>query len=374
MPASPIPVLLVEDSPVALMILKRILTGSAEIEIVGVALNGIEAMEMIPRLRPKVICTDLNMPKMSGLELTRRVMAEFPRPILVISASVDQQEDAQTVFQLLQAGALDVFPKPTVESLSEYEQIKQELITRIKILSGVSVFTQRPGQTKDVKLQSAKGIQSEKLTAKPTSPASNAFSNGSSAPSQFASPRAVVIGASTGGPQALFTILKSLPAQFPLPIFCVQHISAGFLDGLVSWLETACDVKIVVARAGEVPKPGVVYFAPDQCHLQLDQQGRIFLSNDAAVTGHRPSVTVTFQAVAAYYRQATLGILLTGMGRDGADGLLTIAQASGTTIAQNEQSCVVFGMPKEAIALGAAQYILPINEIATMLLQRCLRP
>jgi two-component system, chemotaxis family, protein-glutamate methylesterase/glutaminase len=367
MPTSPIPVLLVEDSLVALMILKRILGGSSEIVVVGVAHDGVEALEMIPKLQPKVICTDLHMPKMSGLELTRRVMAECPRPILVISASVDQHEDAQTVFQLLQAGALDVFPKPTVELLSEYEQIKRDLITKIKILSGVSVFTQHAGtRNKDLAITNSKGIGNQELTT--------SKSNSRPFPiSQFSAPKAIAIGASTGGPQALFTILKALPAHFPIPIFCVQHISVGFLDGLVSWLSTECQLKIRIAQAGDVPQPGTVYFAPDHCHLQLNHQGRIALSSDVPVSGHRPSITVLFQAIAAYYRQATLGILLTGMGRDGAEGLLTIAQAGGTTIAQNEQSCVVFGMPKEAIALGAAQHILPIGEIAPMVLKHSLR-
>jgi two-component system chemotaxis response regulator CheB len=367
MPASPIPVMLVEDSPVALMILKRILTGSSEIEVVGVAHNGLEALELIPKLQPKVICTDLHMPKMSGLELTRRVMAECPRPILVISASVDQKDDAENVFQLLQAGAVDVFPKPTVELLSEYEQIKRELITRIKILSGVSVFTQHSGiRGQELLLKRFQKTENVEPNINKVYP--NAFSNVRSV-----APRAIAIGASTGGPQALFTILKSLPARFPVPIFCVQHISVGFLDGLVSWLSTECQLRMVIAQAGDLPQPGVVYFAPDHYHLQLDSQGRIALSSDLPVSGHRPSITVTFQAIAAYYRQSTLGILLTGMGRDGADGLLAIAQAGGTTIAQDEQTSVVFGMPKEAIALGAAQHILPIGEIAPLLLKQCLR-
>lgn len=367
MRVSPIPILLVEDSPVALMILKRILTSSSEIEIVGVAHNGVEALEMISRLQPKVICTDLHMPKMSGLELTRRVMAECPCPILVISASVNQQEDAQNVFQLLQAGAVDIFPKPTVELLSEYEQIKRELITKIKILSGVSVFTQYPGtRSLESTIKTSRSLEHEKLSTKKSN-------NRPSLASHFASPRVIAIGASTGGPQALFTILKSLPANFPIPIFCVQHISVGFLDGLVDWLSTECLLKIVIAQVGDVPLPGTVYFAPDHYHLQLNQQGRIALSRDLPVSGHRPSITVMFQTIAAYYRQSTLAILLTGMGRDGAEGLLAIAQAGGITIAQDEQSCVVFGMPKEAIALGGAQHILPVSQIAPMLLKYCVK-
>lgn len=356
MPNSPIRVLLVEDSPVALVILRRILASSPDVEVVGEAHNGKEALALISRVNPKVICTDLHMPEMDGLELTRRVMATSPRPILVISASVDQQEDAHNVFQLLQAGALDVFPKPSIEAVSEYEQIKRDLITRIKILSGVSVFTQHGS------------IHAKR--ADPPPPIATYPPSSQAHPSAL---RAVAIGASTGGPQALYTILKALPASFPVPIFCVQHISQGFLPGLVNWLAGECQVKLVIAQSGDIPQPGTVYFAPDHCHLQLDLQGRILLVNEAPVSGHRPSITVLFQSVATYYRRAVLGVLLTGMGRDGADGLLAIARAGGSTIAQNEETSVVFGMPKEAIALGAAQQVLSIQAIAPMLVTHCAR-
>ncbi|GAB4381526.1 MAG: chemotaxis response regulator protein-glutamate methylesterase [Elainellaceae cyanobacterium] len=366
MATCPIPVLIVEDSPVALTILKRILAGSPEVEIVGVARDGVEALELIPQVNPKVICTDLYMPKMDGLKLTQQVMAKCPRPILVISSSVDQQEDAQNVFQLLQAGALDVFSKPRVDLLSDYEQIKRELISRIKILAGVSVFTQHASIY--AKTSSSASRLGDRTAAASTLLPSNSTLQSTSS---FSLPKAVAIGASTGGPQAFYTILKALPANFPAPIFCVQHISQGFLQGLVNWLALECSLRVVIAQAGDIPQPGTVYFSPDYCHLQLDAQGRIFLSNEAAVCGHRPSVTVLFQSIAAYYRRAATGILLTGMGRDGADGLMTIAQAGGTTIAQNEQTCVVFGMPKEAIALGAAQQILSIHDIAPMLIKHC---
>lgn len=355
MASSPIPVLIVEDSPVAQTILKRILTSSPDIAIVGIADNGVEALELIPKVQPKVICTDLHMPKMSGLELTQRVMAEFPRPILVISASVDETENPQNVFQLLQAGALDVFLKPSIGLLSDYEQVKRELITRIKILSGVSVFTQH---------------SSRRATSTLNSPLKPFHSPLPTFHSSL--PKIIVIGASTGGPQAFYTILKALPANFPTPILCVQHISEGFLAGLTHWLATGCQLRVAIAQSGEVPKPGTVYFSPDHCHLRLNSQGRFVLSQDEAVCGHRPSVSVLFQSVAEYSKERTLGILLTGMGRDGADGLLAIAQAGGITIAQDEPSCVVFGMPREAIALGAAQKILALNDIAPSLLRHCL--
>ncbi|HEY9659257.1 MAG TPA: chemotaxis-specific protein-glutamate methyltransferase CheB [Allocoleopsis sp.] len=374
MASYPIRVLLVEDSPVAIHILKRILASSPDIEVVGVAHNGIEALELIPRVQPSVICTDLHMPKMSGMELIRRIMVEYPRPILVISASV-QEEDTQNVFQLLQAGALDIFPKPRTGLPSEYEQAKTELINRIKVLSGVSVFTQRFRQATPVTpaIAPKSPPAPSRSAAKPAASLSVAspYSTAAANPRlDIRSPRIVAIGSSTGGPQALHTIFKQLPAHFPLPILCVQHISEGFLQGLVDWLGLETSLRIKIAQAGEVPQPGVVYFPPERRHMQVDSQGRISFSNSPPVAGHCPSVTVLFQAVAAYYRQSAIGILLTGMGRDGAEGLLDIANAGGITIAQNEQSCIVFGMPREAIALGAVQHVLGLDDIVPTLMQK----
>ncbi|MEP0807674.1 chemotaxis-specific protein-glutamate methyltransferase CheB [Trichocoleus sp. ST-U2] len=344
----PIRVLLVDDSAIAMAVLKRILSSSPEIEVVGMAQTGREALALIPSCLPQVICTDLHMPQMDGLEFISEVMATYPRPILVISTSV-QEEDRQNVFRLLEAGAVDIFPKPRGGAGSDYELVKQELIGKIKILAGVSVFTQyRKKPVLDFKFST---INSQ-----------------GKIPHQKS--KIVVIGASTGGPQALYNILIHLPANFPLPVICIQHISEGFLQGMVDWLGLECRLPVKIARAGEIPKARTIYFPPERLHLELDTQGRFCHSAALPVGGHRPSVTVTFKSVASFYGQGTVGILLTGMGRDGAEGMETIARAGGITIAQDEKSCVVFGMPKEAIALGAAQYVLPVTEIAPMLLAR----
>lgn len=365
--AAPIRVFLVEDSPVALTILKRILASSPDVEVVGTAPNGAIALEQLPGTQPHVICTDLHMPKMDGLALTRRIMTDYPRPILVISTSVHTQDNAQNVFQLLQAGALDVFPKPSIDSLADYEQVKQDLINRIKVLAGVQVFTRYPSRAAAIDALTPSVQAHRKTEAFSKTPASH---TPTALRASFSPVKLVAIGASTGGPQALYAILKQLPATFPVPILCVQHISEGFLQGLVDWLAAECSLRVVIAQPGECPKPGTVYFAPERKHLQLDAQGRFMTVGSAPVAGHRPSATVLFQAVAGCYGRSTVGILLTGMGRDGADGLQTLAQAGGMTIAQDEQTCIVFGMPKEAIALGAAQYILPIQDIAPLLLNK----
>ncbi|VXD19612.1 Chemotaxis response regulator protein-glutamate methylesterase [Planktothrix serta PCC 8927] len=357
----PIRVLLVEDSTVALIILKRILSTSPDLCVVGTARTGKEALALVPTVEPDVICTDFHMPQMNGLEFIQEVMVDYPRPILVISASV-QADDTQNVFQLLNAGAVDVFPKPTTGLASDYELIGQELIHKIKVLSGVKVFTKhRKSQP------SLNPVQSDKRLSIPTlSP----ISRTTVSPVSSKTIKMLAIGASTGGPQALHTILTQLPRNFPVPIVCVQHISEGFLQGLVSWLDGECHLAIKVATPGELPQAGSVYFAPEGRHLEFSRNGRFAYSNAPPLAGHRPAVTATLESVAQFYGASGAGVLLTGMGRDGADGMKVIAESGGLTIAQNQESCVVFGMPAEAIALGAAQYILSVNEIAPFLLNR----
>jgi two-component system, chemotaxis family, protein-glutamate methylesterase/glutaminase len=180
--------------------------------------------------------------------------------------------------------------------------------------------------------------------------------------------RIIAIGASVGGPAAMSTVLRALPADFPLPILCVQHIGPGFVRGLVDWLGADCRLTVKIAKPGELPRPGTVYFAPESLHLVLDAHGRLATSTQAPVSGHRPSVTVTFKSVAAFYGRAAAGVLLTGMGEDGAEGLKTIADSGGLTIAQDEKTSVVFGMPGHAVALGAARFVLPIGKIGENLL------
>lgn len=338
----PIRVLLVDDSLLTLAILRRILARSPEIEVVGTATNGREALERIPQLQPDVICTDFHMPVMDGLELTREVMERFPRPILVLSVSV-QETQVSTIFKLLEAGAIDVMAKPLGEARLDDGLDARELIRKIKILSGVVVIRRRRVETphNDTTIPAL-----EKSTP----------------------PDIIGIGASTGGPQAFQTILTQLPADFPVPLLCIQHISAEFMQGLVDWLDAQCRLKVRTAESGIVPQPGYAYFPQTGKHLGIDNQGRLVCSDDPAQGDHRPSINVTFSALARHYGARAAGVLLTGMGHDGVDGLRAIASCGGTTIAQDEQSSIVFGMPREAIAANAARYILPLTKIAPTLL------
>ncbi|MGF1512638.1 MAG: chemotaxis-specific protein-glutamate methyltransferase CheB [Elainellaceae cyanobacterium] len=352
----PIRVLLVEDSLIALTVLRRILESSPDIEVVGTAQSGIEALALIPDAKPDVICTDFHMPKMNGLEFTTQVMVRHPLPILVVSASVEEKEDAHRIFQLLEAGAVDMLPKPNTGLQAENILLKKSLISKVKVLSGVKVFRKKQSTaTSDPALNS--DGPNHRLISKALADAKRN------------NPKIIVVGASTGGPLALQKVFAPLPAKFSLPIICVQHIGTGFLQGLIDWLSANCRLSVQIAPAGKVPQPGHIYFPPEQQHLELDERGQFVYSQSPLVDGHRPSVTTTFSSAAHFYRQKAVGILLTGMGRDGASGMKKITDLGGFTIAQDEATSIVFGMPKEAISIGAASQVLPIQAIAPALLK-----
>jgi len=337
-------VLLVDDSPLTLHILQRLLLRSPDIQVVGTAADGQAALELLPTLNPDVICTDMHMPGMSGLELTRAVMATRPCPILVVSVSMEP--GSPSIFRMLEAGAVDVYPKPRAILDADEEKLARELASKIRIVAGVHVFRRRTAPT-------------------PLAPPKLPVSPPVSAPRSPV--KLVAIGASTGGPQALRAILSALPTDFPSPVVCVQHIGGDFLGELVRWLAEECSLPVRKAAQGEMPQVGTVYFAPEGAHLEFDAQGRFALSDAPPCDGHRPSVTVTQRAAARQFGAGAVGILLTGMGRDGAEGMAAIAAADGVTIAQDEASSVVYGMPREAVALGAARHVLPLEQIAPAL-------
>lgn len=350
---TPIKVFLVEDSLVALNILQRILNSASDIEVVGTAQNGIDALKQISLLKPNVVCTDLLMGKMDGLELIKNLMSEFPLPILVIS-DVVAANDTQRIGQLLEAGAVDVFPKPKTGFIQDYEKQKHNLVNKLKILSGVRVFTKR-----------------NQLNSSPTKIDNKPYQNGQLFSNiDITNYQIVAIGVSTGGPKAMQQIIRQLPADFPLPIVCTQHISVGFLNSLISWLSIESRIKIKIAQIGEKPLPGTLYYAPEHYHLEIDYRGRFAYSQSPAINSHRPSATIMFQSLAQFYGKWIIGILLTGMGQDGVIGMQEIYQRGGLTITQDEDSSVIFGMPKEAIKLGVVKQVLPLEKIAPFLLSQ----
>jgi two-component system chemotaxis response regulator CheB len=338
-------VLLVDDSPIAIEIIRSMLANAPDIDVVGTAGDGVQALELIPRLRPDVICTDLHMPNMDGLKLTREIMARHRLPILVMSISV-QPEQTLNIFQMLEAGAVDILAKPRGGLASDIGVTANDLITKIRVLSGVRILGQRG---------SAIRTPAGRATISPLERTPRL--------------RIVGIGASTGGPQALECILSCLPADFPVPLICVQHIADGFMQGMVNWLAKSCRIPVRTAVEGSKPVAGVAYFPPDNRHLEINAEGSFRCSAALPFTGHRPSVDIAFDSLALRFGAASAGVLLTGMGEDGAQGLLAIRRAGGFTIAQDEESSVVFGMPGRAVALGAAKLVLPLDQIATTLIQ-----
>lgn len=334
-------VLLVDDSKIALAILKKILSGSPEIEIVGTAENGIDAFKLVLSLKPDVICSDYHMPVMNGLEFTRQVMAFCPTPILILSIAV-QSNQQDNVFKLLDAGAVDILPKPCLDAELNNQELSQALIAKIRLLSGVKVFT------RNVRMQSLPPQQlpnTAKVNNKDT---------------------LILIGASTGGPQALESVLSKLPKDYPLAIICVQHISKGFLESLVSWMNSKCKLSVSIAKQGESPEKGHIYFAPDDANLVINSRGSFEIKPDAKCVFF-PNIDSTFFSVPKQTAPHTIAILLTGMGSDGARGLKAISDAGGLTIAQDEASCTIFGMPKVAIELGAAKKVLNLDAITQLL-------
>lgn len=340
-------VLIVDDSVLAIAILKRMLSLSADISVVGVAENGRDALSLIPKVRPDVICTDLHMPVMDGLEFTREVMSRHPLPILLVSIS--GRDDSLSAFKVLEAGAVDIFPKPAADPLLDHEKVARQLIGKIRILSGVHVF-RRPYVGSDSGRKMSGSTESETTPQVPTSDV-----------------RIIVIGASTGGPDALRAICSQMTRDFPVPVVCIQHIAEGFSSGLLEWLSSQCAAKVKRASPGERPAAGVIYFPEDGKHLLIGEDGCFVHSAEAPLDGHKPSITVTMASLARGYGNGVLGILLTGMGRDGAEGMRAISRAGGITIAQDEKSCVVFGMPRQAIELNAARYVLPLENIARII-------
>jgi len=335
-------VLIVEDSRVIREFLEHIIGNDPRLEIVGAVGSAEEALRILDRVSPDVISMDIRLPGMNGFEATQRIMAERPTPIVVVSASVEK-EDLRITMNALQAGALTVLEKPVGTSSAEYEALAERLCTQLAIMSQVKVVrrrsTARPNQHPTSKIQHPPG-----------------------------SYRMLGIVASTGGPSALVELLGGLRPDFPLPILLVQHITGSFLEGFAAWLESACPFSVVIVRDRVVPARGRVYVAAQDRHLRLER-GELQVDSGDPVCAQRPSGTVLFESMAKTLGSGALGVLLTGMGEDGAEGLLQIRNRGGHTIAEDESTAVVYGMPAAAVRLGAVCESLPLPAIAPRILE-----
>lgn len=342
-----IKVLVVEDSPVAQLLLVHILNSDPRLSVLGTANNGEEALAFLKRNKPDVIVMDIHMPGMDGFETTRRIMETQPVPIVICSASLNPAEVSRT-FRTLEAGALAIVAKPVGLGHQEYEDMAGKLVETVQLMSEVKVVKRWP-----------RSRRTDGLAA---------VSSPAAAQASDASIKVVAIGTSTGGPPVLQTILAGLPRDFPIPVLIVQHIAAGFLPGLVDWLNQTTGFPIHIAAHGEPLLPGCAYLAPDGYHLGLGANGQIALSRQEPENGLRPAVSYLFRSVAAVCGANAVGVLLTGMGRDGADELKLLKELGAVTIAQDRESSIVHGMPGEAIALGGATHVLSADKIAEMLL------
>ncbi|WP_124949645.1 chemotaxis-specific protein-glutamate methyltransferase CheB [Sulfuriferula thiophila] len=339
-------ILIVEDSQVIALLLKAIFEAESDMQVVGHAKNGREGVQLAHELKPDLITMDIRMPEMDGFEATRMIMANDPAPVVVISSGVDDEE-LQTTFRAIEEGALSVIEKPPGFAHPDFEVVRRELVETVRAMAEVKVIRRRS-------LSRTTGTGSYALTMQ--QPAKDY--------------ELVAIGCSTGGPQVLQKMLSLLPADFPVPVVVTQHISKGFIGGLVSWLAGNTTLKIKQAEQGEQLQAATVYFAPDDQHLQVIRRGSklvVKLSADAPENGFRPSASVMLKSVATACASRAVGVLLTGMGVDGADGLLALRQAGGHTLVQDQESAVVYGMPGAAIALDAVDQVVAMDGMATYL-------
>ena len=344
-------VLVAEDSPTARALIVEILTSDPDIEVVGQALTGRAAVEMAVELRPDLITMDVEMPLLDGLAATREIMERVPTPIVVVSASTNRR-DSERSLDALACGALYVIDKPEHPFAPGFDEWRDQFLAAVKAMAYVEV------------------VRRVRRRSGPTlTPRSVPLSSVTDDPAV----RIVAIAASTGGPSALHIILRSLPAHFPLPIVIVQHIAHGFTGALAGWLGQGCRVVVRLAEHDEPLRGGVAYLAPDDRQLGVTKQ-RIALADGPKVGSFRPSATYLFESVASVYGAAVMAVILTGMGTDGVAGLHRVRAAGGRVLAQDEESCVVFGMPGEAIRAGLADAVLTPKAIGDRLLRLARNP
>lgn len=332
-------VLIVEDSAVSRQVLQHVMGRDPQLEVVGVACNGEEALLKVAELSPDVITMDIHLPKLNGFETTRRIMETKPVPIIIVSASADPA-DVRKAFRVMDAGAVAVLETPRGPGHPRHEMMAARLVRTIKLMSEVRVVKRSHRATQRL------------MVAPPAVQPPGAHID------------LIAMGASTGGPPVLQTILGGLSKNQNVPILIVQHIAAGFAQGLVEWLAASTKRPVELAVHDLRPRPGHVYIAPDNHHLVVTKAGRLALTTDPPDNGLRPAVSHLFRSVAECFGPRAIGVLLTGMGRDGAEELKLMRARGAVTFAQDQESAVVFGMCGEAVKIDAARYVLPPLRIA----------
>ncbi len=337
-------VLIVEDSPTQRILVKKLLESDPEIEIVGEAADGETAVKLAAELKPDVILLDLQLPGIDGLEVIKRVMASNPIPILVLSSVVNKTEK-YTSMEALRRGAVDVMEKPSIEKGQSWMQIAGEIIKHVKEVSRVLVVPH-------VGFEGLETIPVKKAVELPDQ--------------EY---EIVAIGASTGGPKLINQILSALPGDYPIPVLIVQHIAPGFDEGFAEWLDKTVPMKVKLAKSGEPIEPSTAYVAPVGFHMKVSPNREIVLDEGDPVNNQKPSADILFESVAEVYSNRAIGIILSGMGRDGAAGLKKMRDHGAKVFALRAEECVVFGMPGAALEAGAVDKTSSLNEIIEFLVE-----
>ena len=350
-------VLVVDDSATARALLVSLLTAEPDISVVGEATTGRDAVDLASRLAPDLITMDIHMPVMDGLEATMQIMIQSPRPIIIVSSAV--QSDVELSLEAMRAGALMVMAKPQGPASPGFANERRQFVSMVRAMSQVKVV-RRHGNVSPFTMNTpiarpASVLPGRVRGALGTTPI-----------------RLVAIGASTGGPAALRTILADLPRDFSVPILIVQHIARGFSAGLADWLSHDTPLRVKLAELGEPAAAGTVYIAPDDRHLgcQLDDRGeiRVILDSSPAVGAFRPSASFLFHSTGDSVGVGVLAVILTGMGDDGVSGLRVLKARGGRVLAQDEATSVIYGMPREAVRAGVVDATLPLTAIARRLM------
>ncbi len=345
-PPKKIKVLIVDDSYVSQKLYRHLLESDNRFEIMGFVSNGKEAVEFLRNKTPDIISMDINMPKMDGMEATRQIMQSNPAPIVIASSLYDPTQQEMAI-EALEAGAVAIMPKPFGPGHSLYYKSANNWLRMIRSMSEVKVIRRRPH------------LKNNNLTKQNESRQAINLSD-----YKHGDYRIVVIGASAGGPEGVKTILSKLTPSFPVPALIVQHIDKHFTEGYRLWLQSSVSIPVLAAAENQPLLPGTAYLAPGEHHLVVKSEGMITLNNDPPVRGHRPSVSKLFDSAANVYGKSVIAVILSGMGSDGANELKKLRDKGALTFAQSEESCLVFGMPGEAVRLGAAIRIISPEDIA----------
>ncbi len=353
----PIRVVVADDSPFICRLLTTYLQSSSDVQVVGAALNGARAVKLVEELRPNVVTLDLEMPEMNGLEALEYIMHDCPTPVVLISGV--SHRAASITLQALDMGAVDFILKYTPGTDTNPEALRQEIVAKVQAASQIKV------------IRSLRTYDRETVLPSPVRPPEPSLVDDERTRPRgvppFLAGGVIVIGASTGGPVALRELLIDLPADFPAAIIVVQHMPATFTRVLAAQLNRRTPLKVKEAKAGDRLQPGQVLVAPGDYHLLLRPDSRVDLTQGPEIGGHRPSIDVTMQSVAQVYGARTKGVVLTGMGDDGAQGLVAIRARGGKTIVQDAASCVVNGMPQRALEKGSIDHVAPPARIAQIL-------